>query len=448
MMMSHKSKERGFIAVTYALVAAVLLGFAGLAVDVGYMQWNKRRAQAAADSAAMGALRQLELGKDLATMTTAGLYSSSLNGFANGGDTTVTISKPPIHGSYAGVPTAVEADVTRVVPSFFMRIFGTNNVTVAAHAVARTMSTEGSIGGCIFALAQGARSGLKINGTNMQLNTSCSAVVDSSDDNAFTMGSGVTFRLSNGAQVGVQGGWSISGGASLVSVDGSGNTHPLTPNHNGVYTDPLTSYVAPTASGLTVRSNSGVTYGKNNPPSSNTIQPGIYCGGIAVNDTNGVTYTFAPGLYVLAGGGFSLNSNAWVNGTGVTFYNTTGSSAWGCPNSAAGPLKIVSQAIATLSAPEDAGNPMQAMLFFQDRSVTGSSNDASIAGGGNSTFDGALYFKGTGLSFAGNNTTTGFMVLVADTISINGNTTLGNNYTSCVAPCKLAPATTGGGLVQ
>src|SRR5260370_17769078 len=79
----HRSKERGFIALTYALVAFVLLGFAGLAVDVGYMQWNKRRAQAAADSAPMGALRQLQLGKDLSTRTTPGQNTTPLTPFPN-----------------------------------------------------------------------------------------------------------------------------------------------------------------------------------------------------------------------------------------------------------------------------------------------------------------------------------------------------------------------------
>src|SRR5437660_16345 len=95
----HNSNERGFIALTYAVVAVVLLGFAGLAIDVGYMQWNKRRAQTAADAAAMGALRQLELGKTADIITTGGRYGAQLNGFTNGvSSTTVNILNPPTHG--------------------------------------------------------------------------------------------------------------------------------------------------------------------------------------------------------------------------------------------------------------------------------------------------------------------------------------------------------------
>jgi hypothetical protein len=63
-------------------------------------------------------------------------------------------------------------------------------------------------------------------------------------------------------------------------------------------------------------------------------------------------------------------------------------------------------------------------------------------------FDGALYFKRTPLKFAGNSTTNGYTVLVADRISINGTTTLNNNYSSLSNPNPFVPYTTGGGLVE
>mgnify|MGYP003343425767 CR=1 FL=1 len=51
--------EKGFMSITFAVMLVALVGFAGLAVDAGYMQWNKRRVQMAADAAAMGALREI-----------------------------------------------------------------------------------------------------------------------------------------------------------------------------------------------------------------------------------------------------------------------------------------------------------------------------------------------------------------------------------------------------
>lgn len=430
---------------TYALVLVVLLGFTGLAIDVGHLQFAKRQAHSAADAAAMGALRELEKG-NVDSLALAGRNDASLNGYTNGqNSTTVAINNPPSRGNYQGDASAVEAIVTRTVPTFFMMIFGQNGVTVAARSVGRTTTTEGSIGGCIFALNQNAKGALSINGTSMDLHTSCSAIVDSSDGAAFTMASGVQYYLDNHAHVGVNGGWSIAGQSRLI--DTSTNTE-VSPNHNGVFTDPLARVPEPSGAGAIVQSASSATYGKNNPPAGNALQPGVYCGGLTFNDTNGVTYTLQPGLYILAGGGLTLNSSAIIAGSGVTFYNTSasGGHSWGCPSySAHQPLSLSGQATATLSAPTSGANV--GMLFFDDRSIYDSRAN-KIVGGSNSAFNGALYFRNAPLQFAGKNTTRGYMVLVADTISINGSTTIGNNYTDLSNPNPFAPSSTGGGLVE
>jgi hypothetical protein len=226
-------------------------------------------------------------------------------------------------------------------------------------------------------------------------------------------------------------------------VDGTGAT--MLPNHNVVVGDPLSNVTAPTATGMSVQSTSPVTYGKTNPPTNNTLQPGIYCGGISFNDTGGVWYTLTPGIYVLAGGGLKVNSSAMVQGTGgVTFYSTSGSFSPACGNSSIGNISINGQAQMNLKAPAS-GNCV-GMLFFEDRTLYG--GGATINGGASSSFDGALYFKNSSLQFAGTNSTNGYMVLVADTISINGTTTLGNNYSTLSDPNPFAPASTGGGLVE
>src|SRR4051812_1973360 len=69
-------KQKGFIAVTFAVMIVAMIGFAGLAVDAGYMQWNKRRVQMAADAAAMGALREMQRGHDTSAVSAAALNDS------------------------------------------------------------------------------------------------------------------------------------------------------------------------------------------------------------------------------------------------------------------------------------------------------------------------------------------------------------------------------------
>ena len=54
------SKRKGVIIVTFALGTFMLCGFAGLALDVTYLQMWKRRAQTAADAAAQSAAIELK----------------------------------------------------------------------------------------------------------------------------------------------------------------------------------------------------------------------------------------------------------------------------------------------------------------------------------------------------------------------------------------------------
>jgi len=466
----RRASQGGFTIIAYAVMLLVILGFTGMAVDVGYLQWQKRMAQAAADAAAMGALREIELGNT--DLVDAGRNDAALNGFVNGQNgVTVTINNPPSSGPFAGQTGAVEAIVRRTYPTFFMMVLGTNSVSLAARAIAQTASTttytsgsggtsggtasmetagssSGSIGGCIFALNPHTSSALSINGTSMKLNTSCSAIVESDDNSAFSMGSGVTFNLVNrNAHVGVVGGWHISGQAQVMdaSTTPAVAENPITISSPG---DPLAKVPEPVRSNVNssnaTQSASSVSYSKTSMPPGNVLNPGIYCGGITVSDTDNHAITMNPGVYIMAGGGFKLNSNAVIAGTGVMIYNTSG--GWGCSSSTGfAPLNIDGQATVTLSAATS--GTWVGILFFQDRNVV-SSNNNQIVGGSGSSFDGALYFKYSPLKFAGTNATNGYMVLVADTISINGNTILGNNYTSLSEPNPFAPLATGGGLVQ
>jgi uncharacterized membrane protein len=116
----RKRGERGSVAILYAVIMLVMMAFAGLAIDVGYMQWQKRRVQAAADAAAMGALRELEL-NHTTNITIAGQNDAALNGFTDGqSSTTVSINNPPASGTYAGNNNAVEAVIQKTFPTFFM----------------------------------------------------------------------------------------------------------------------------------------------------------------------------------------------------------------------------------------------------------------------------------------------------------------------------------------
>ena len=445
----RKQSERGFTILVYALMVFVVLGFTGLAVDAGYLQWQRRLMQSAADAAAMGALREMELGRTNTQptydLTTAAQNDAAMNGFTNGTNgVTVTLNNPPASGTFAGADTAAQVIISRAYTTFFMRILGTNSITVRAQSVAQTTTSYGSIGGCIFALDPTAADALNLE-SGTTLNTSCSAISESNNSEAFKMAGSITWNMtSHNAHVGVVGGWTVNGAAEIVDTTVTPNKteNPVTINSPG---DPLANVAAPTTpvpGGI--QSASPASYSKNSMPPGNTLQPGIYCGGISVGNTGGNTLNFAAGTYVLAGGGFSLGSQAIVGGTGITFYSTN-STGWGCAGTyGAGVFSSTGQAAATFSAP--VSGPLCGMLFFQDRTLN--PGGSSMVGGSSFTFDGAIYFKQSSFKFAGNNSTNGYMVIVADTIDIHGAATMGNNYSKLSDPNPFAPGSTGGGLVQ
>jgi Flp pilus assembly protein TadG len=435
----RRKRQKGTLTMVFGLAIVVMVGFTGLAVDAGYLELQKRRVQIAADAAAMGALREMELGNT--DLSSAGLSDASLNGFTNGqNSTTVTIANPPTSGNYTNDATAVQATVTRTVPTFFMRIFGPNSVTVSATAVGKTSPSYGSIGGCIFAMNPTASGAFTITGT-VTITTACSAMVESNSSSAFSMVGTSTFDLANGAKVGVVGpgtagqGWSLSGGASIMNVAKSPAVAEAPVNIQS-FNDPLANAPVPSSSGLTVQ-----TTGTVKPNQTVNLSPGIYCGGM---DLKG-TAILAAGTYIIAGGGITIDSQATVSGTGVTFYNTSGSKAMGCNSAiAAGGMTFNGGATINLSAPTG-GTPC-GVLFFEDRSVSGLSH--KINGNSNSTFGGALYFLHSNLQFAGTNQTPGFLFIVADTITLNGTSNLQNDHSTLENVYTVAPASTGGGLVQ
>ncbi len=371
-----RQRSRGFIGVTTALVITGMLGFTALAFDVGYIQWSRMNVQSAADAAAMGGLRELELGNS-ATIATAGLNDASLNGFTNGvNNAVVSINSPPLSGNYKGDSRAVEAVITQTIPTFFMMILGRNNLQVAARAVGRTTSSSGSIGGCLFALDSTASRAFQIAGSS-SVTSACSSLVNSNSSQAFEMEGSETFHLQNHAKVGVYGQWQLNGQTQLWDDASNVKTNPVTMTSR--VNDPLANVPIPSAG--TLRSSSSLTYDMNNKPPNLTMQPGVYCGGLAVNNTGGSKFKMAAGTFIMAGGGIRFQSQALIDATaGVTIYNTSANAShmWGCASTFAySPMAIDGQANLTMKAP--VSGTYTGIAFFEDRdtAVTGSNPTAN-----------------------------------------------------------------------
>jgi uncharacterized membrane protein len=399
-----------FLLISVALV--VLLGMAALAVDIGDLWTTRRLMQSAADAGAVAGADEIAIGGTSTAITAAAKDAASHNGFADGGTRpgtsntiTVAVHNPPTSGPYAANSAAVEVDVSQTQPTYFMKVLGMQTVPVSTTAVAVTLSS----GSCVYSLDKSAPGATTVGGT-ASVTSACGLYDNSSSTSALTVSGGGTITAPT---VGVVGGTSINGGGS-------------TPPSTGIvqFGDPLAYIAAPSFSPSSC--SSFHTQNISGPITA----PQTYCGGIHINGGNSVT--FGPGLYVIDGGGITIDGGASVSGTGVTFY-LTGNNGNG--NSAANysGVTINSTATVNLSSPCDgAATGIKGMLFFQDRSIT-NGNGSSINGASGSTFNGAIYFPTTPLSYAGSSAVNGFTLIVADTLSFVGNSSVGNDVTSCLS---------------
>jgi hypothetical protein len=395
-------RKNGYILVTSSLSILVLLGFVGLAVDVGYLQFEKRRLQAAADAAAQGAAFQLAAHATADATRTEAKYDSAKNGFTDGANgVTVTINLPPTSGNYTSGGYAAEAIVSQAIPTFFMRLFSLNSATVAARGVAQA----GNSTGCIYTLNPSAQdSFLESGGATVSIG--CGVVVDSSNSKAAECSGGSTKLIAS--TVSVHGGYNTSGGCSMSPTPTTGVA---------VVPDPLAYLTAPTVPGTCTKTDYTLNSG------TDTISPGTYCGGITVSSSSSTLYV-NPGMYILKGGGLTVSGggNMITNAGGATFYNTGTSSTYGKINISGG-------STITLQAPTSSANGgLTGILFFQDRANT---LTATFSGGSTMNITGALYFKAATVNYSGGSGGAGqWSIIVSDKVNFSGGSTLGKDFSN------------------
>ena len=354
--------------------------------------------QTAADSAAMAGSEELAYGDQVV----AGKADAATNGYTDGqSSVTVAINNPPSTGPNASKSGYVEAIVTKPEPTYFLRVLGVSTMTVSARAVAY----EGNGPNCIYVLNPSASGAFSANG-NVTVSSGCGLLVDSSSSTGLSVVGNVTITAPT---IGVVGNYTTSGGASLTPAPKIGVI---------AASDPLAYVQAPTV-GSCAHTNYSLNGSSGSSGSPLQLFAGTYCGGISVHGN--AVLNFNAGTYVLAGGGMNISANTTMTGTGVTFYNTTGTGGYGA-------ISFNGNSQANFSAPTS--GPLAGILFFQDRSVPSTGASSTISGNSSSTFDGALYFPTTTVTFNGNSSANGYSIVVANQLSLSGNASIGANYSS------------------
>ncbi len=376
--------ENGTIIASLAILLPILLGMAGLGIDIGNWYNGKRQAQAAADAAARaGALELVRNGSESVILLAAKEDAASY-GFGNA---EIDINMPPVAGPYMGDGYAVEAVIRHRPQSYFAQALLDLDVVVETRAVAKALELDT----CIWALEE-TDTGITIAGT-------ADVILDCG-----------IFANSNNSIALDQNGSSCVTASSIRLVGGHAGTcldpQPVTAYP---YPDPLASLDPPSVGSCDHNGKVKINGG------NVTLSPGVYCKGIDVS--GGAHVTFDPGEYVFKGGRIKVAGNSSLEGDGVTFYLTDGASGHA-------ELDITATTI-DLSAP--IAGDLEGILFFQDRDAP-TTKVNKITGNASVELDGALYFPTTILDFAGTSSTAiPAPMVVARQIRFVGTTALGGN---------------------
>ena len=359
---------------------------ATLAIDVGYLRYQQRLEQAAADSAAIAGAIALDYSTAASlTYISNAKTDAALNGFDAATDPNVTVT---IKSPYNGNAKAVEATITKHQPMFFANVFGitTQNVTVRAVAAPNVAGRA-----CVYALS----GDITINGgAGGFLAPNCGIV---SDAGLRVNGQGTVDALSIGYGTGAQ---------------PSGGTYPeATPAPLATYVpDPCSitpacavlaaATPAPPLHPTPVVSN-GITYYfpgtyTNFNPASNAVLCGGATAATSIFVLNGGLTTSGTGSISDPGTGAPLGCNV-----GITIYNSSG------------PFKIGGTTSLQLTA---FGGMTSGIVYFQP--LSNLSNFTFNGAAGTNGFQGGIYMPSADMILNGNLPSVN--LLVTASITING----------------------------
>jgi hypothetical protein len=396
-----------------AMMLIGILGFSALAIDGGNLYHEHRRAQNAADAAAMAAALAKVKGQPLGTVA---LTSTTNNDFATvaqacnpagldcilgvGTDLTIEVTNPPREGQYAGDPEYIHVYVEHKVNTSFAHFVFPGGLHDVAEAVSRVRPAQSFISYSIFATSEHACKGVWFSGTG-DTNVTGGGVFSNSD------------AASASCQSGVQGG---SGAITVNPPDGievvgtfdmggSGAVSPAPAEHAPSYRiRPMMG--TPDCSGLW-------DYGKMkiNSAGSTTIHPGRY-EEITVLANGDIT--MASGMYCIYGNkGFTSNGGS-ITGIDIFIYMEDGDFNLG------GNTLVQLSAVEppnTLIDPSD--NDWAGMLLFVDPNNT---NPITIAGASNTLYSGTIYAPSSLVTLAGGGTTMGINAqVIGETVKVSGN---------------------------
>ena len=198
----------------------------------------------------------------------------------------------------------------------------------------------------------------------------------------------------------LSGGYALAAGAVMTA------SRYLT-THTSPVADPYSRLKVPPYSGCTR------TGYRLDEQKTETISPGVYCGGIEV--AGGAILNLDPGTYILDRGNFVIGGNSTVSGTGVTLILTSRT------RSDYGAIDIHAGSIIGVTAPAlGAGSGIPGIAIWVEGN--GPATRDTFDGGRTQNINGAIYLPGRQVKYSGGSpSATRCSQLIAQAVAFTGN---------------------------
>ena len=386
-----------------ALTLPLVISMTGVGLDVSNWVMTKRNLQTAADAAVIAAAWEIAHGYD-DQVDAAALREAINNGYNPDvpGELNITVS-------FEDGETVVDGTLEQEAGIFFSSMIGRENVYLSTAAASAVIDFNGDF--CMLSLDEEADGAITTSGSVDIDSVGCGMAINSDSPEALSINGNVDIDIGD---VSIVGDYEVTGGSA--DFDYNSMTTGSAP-----HTDPYADLEVPNFGGCSAAAS-------RNPVSYNGsahIGPGVYCGGLDFGG-NG-TVELDPGVYIIDGGDFELSGGGELIAEGVTIILTnSGNGDWGNFN-------VTGNKEITITAPA-AGEDFEGVALFQDRDAPACNNCSNrLLGTSALILEGAAYFPNRELELGGDSDVAAVSnenactLLIAKTITLHGNPTLGNN---------------------
>ena len=322
---SLRVDQRGSVIVLAAMLLPIALLIVGTTIDYGHAFFQRQRLQSIVDKAALAAARELGL-SDAARENVAETVHASVKIAVAANDKTWT--QPDLQTSVASEPLEVTVRARQRIIPLFGGAFGLLPVENEVTAVARIVGRPNI---CLLALEDSEAGAIWLVKSSRMTGKNCAIFSNSSNSSGLVVRDDAILTAKTVCSAG--------------GVSKSGTIIPEALADCPKFEDPLASRGEPAIGSCDFNNVKVVS-------SSQTLKPGVYCGGLSISGSS--TVALDPGVFTIKDGVFSVTDETKIAGTDVSFH--LGPTTW---------FHFGQNTSIALSASKT--GPLAGMLFFGSR---------------------------------------------------------------------------------